>query len=106
MESQHFHNFLKETFIRKNTKYLAKHFEIFEDLEDEDSLEMMHLSPKNLTHILLSKIFRRQMRHFNGILIFHIFENFKVFCKIFCVLSYKKISSGNCRNVGSPFSNS
>jgi hypothetical protein len=70
----------------------AKHFEISEDLEDEDSIEMMYLSPKKLTHILLSKVFRRQMHHFNGILIFHIFENTKVFCMVFCVLSYKKIS--------------
>jgi hypothetical protein len=92
MESQHFHNLLKEIFIRKNVKCLAKHFEISEDLEDEDSIEMMHLSPKNLTHILLSKVFRRQMHHFNEIFIFHIFENIKVFCKVFCILSYKKIS--------------
>jgi hypothetical protein len=28
----------------------AKHLEVFEDLEDEDSIEMMHLSPTNLTH--------------------------------------------------------
>ncbi|KAK2381988.1 B3 domain-containing transcription factor VRN1 [Trifolium repens] len=30
--------------------HFAKHLEVFEDLEDEDSIEMMHLSPTNLTH--------------------------------------------------------
>jgi hypothetical protein len=96
----------KKFLIRKNTKYLAKHLDIFKDVEDEDSIEMTHLSPKNLTQQNMCKVFRRQLHHFYRIFIFQIFENFKVFCKVFCVLSYKKISSGNCRNVGSPFSNS
>ncbi|WJX45545.1 hypothetical protein P8452_32416 [Trifolium repens] len=30
--------------------HFAKRLEVFEDLEDEDSIEMMHLSPTNLTH--------------------------------------------------------
>jgi hypothetical protein len=85
-----FSQFAERNFlIRKDAKYLAKHLDIFEDVEDEDSIEMTHLSPKNLTQQNMCKVFRRQMHHFNGIFIFQIFGNFKVFCKAFHVLSYK-----------------